>query len=150
MKPAEPSSAPETGHAVRAAALACAPVINDEVAVEQLESGDLLLTYPVVLRPWLERLFRRLGRGQRHRQRQLLRRKVQLDALGTQVWELIDGRRSVGEIVTAFGEAHKLPHREAELSVTTFLRMLGKRGLVAMRAPAVDAVGHTDSVSKIP
>jgi hypothetical protein len=148
MKPVEPSSAPVTGHAARAAALACAPVINAEVAVEQLESGDLLLTYPVVLRPWLERLFRRLGRGQR--QHQLLRRKVQLDALGTQVWELIDGRRSVGEIVTAFGEAHKLPHREAELSVTTCLRMLGKRGLVAVRAPAVDAVGHTDSVSKIP
>jgi hypothetical protein len=133
MKPNETPSTSD--HDARVSALACCPVKNTEVVVAQLESGDLLLTYPVVVRPWLERLFRRLGRGERPP----LRRKVQLDALGTQVWGLIDGRRSVGEIVAVFGEAHKLPHREAELSVTTFLRMLGKRGLVGMRAAEFDA-----------
>jgi len=95
-----------------------------------MENGDMILTYPVVVHPWLDRLFKRLGRGPRPPQR----RKVQLDALGTQVWGWIDGNRSVDEIVTVFGAAHQLPRREAELSVTAFLRMLGKRGLVGMRA----------------
>ena len=96
-----------------------------------MESGELLLTYPVVVRPWLDRLFGRLVR----KSAQPLRRKVQLDALGTQVWGWIDGVRTVGEIVAAFGEAHKLPTREAELSVTAFVRMLGKRGLIGLKEP---------------
>ena len=135
MKPVEPPSTSEAGHEARVAALACRPVKNDAVTVAQLESGELILTYPVAVRPWLERLFRRLGRGAQ----EPLRRKVQLDVLGTQVWGLIDGRRSVGEIVVAFGEAQRLPQREAELSVTAFLRMLGKRGLVGIRASESDA-----------
>lgn len=137
MKPVEPPSASETGHAARATALACRPVKNDAVITEQLEGGDLILSYPVAIRPWLERLLRRLGRGAQAPPR----RKVQLDALGTQVWGLIDGRRSVGEIVLAFSEAQRLPHREAELSVTAFMRMLGKRGLIGIRTPESDAPG---------
>jgi hypothetical protein len=106
-------------------------VKNVGVEVQEMESGDLILTYPVVVRPWLDRLMGRLGR----KSTEPLRRKVQLDALGTQVWGWIDGVRTVGEIVAAFGEAHKLPRREAELSVTAFVRMLGKRGLIGLREP---------------
>lgn len=115
----------------RGVALACRPVKNLGVEAQRMESGDLILTYPVVVRPWLDRLLGRLGR----KSPQPLRRKVQLDALGTQVWGWIDGVRTVGEIVAAFGEAHKLPQREAELSVTAFVRMLGKRGLIGLRGP---------------
>ncbi|MEJ2638888.1 MAG: PqqD family protein [Desulfosarcinaceae bacterium] len=102
-----------------------------DVEAEPLENGDLILTYRVAVRPWLDRLLRRLGRGAQPP----LRRKVQLDTLGTQVWQWIDGERSVDEIVRAFSKAHRLSHREAELSVTAFLRMLGKRGLIGMREP---------------
>lgn len=126
------SKGPSVGEsAARAAAMACRPVIHAGVEAQPLEDGDLLLTYGVAVRPWLGRLLRRLGRGAR----QPLRRKVQLDVLGAQVWGWIDGERSVEEIVRAFREAHKVSHREAELSVTAFLRMLGKRGLIGMREP---------------
>lgn len=117
--------------ATRSAALAYRPVKNVAVEVQQMESGDLILSYPVVVRPWLDRLLGRLGR----KPSEPLRRKVQLDALGTQVWGWIDGARTVGEIVAAFGEAQKLPRREAELSVTAFVRMLGKRGLIGLQEP---------------
>jgi hypothetical protein len=126
MKPSETASA-------RTAALDCRPIKHRDVEAQSLENGDLLLTYPVALRPWLSRLHKRLG----SRPQTPKRRKVQLDALGTQVWEWIDGERSVGDIVRAFSEAHHLSNREAELSVTAFLRMLGKRGLIAMREPEV-------------
>ncbi len=115
----------------RVAALACIPMKHAGVAAETLESGELVLIYPIVMRPWLDRLLRRFGRDALSDQK----RKIQLDTLGTQVWGWIDGERSVGDIVARFGEFHKLPQREAELSVTTFLRMLGKRGLIGLREP---------------
>jgi hypothetical protein len=111
--------------------MACRPVKHEGVEAEPQENGDLLLTYLVTVRPWLNRMLQRLGRGGQAP----VRRKVQLDALGTQVWEWIDGERSVDDLVKAFSKAHQLPHREAELSVTAFLRMLGKRGLIGMREP---------------
>ena len=113
----------------RSAALACRPVKNLGVEVQEMEDGDLILSYPVVVRPWLDRLLGRLGR----KPREPLRRKVQLDGLGVQVWGWIDGDRTVAEIVAAFAKAQKLPRREAELSVTAFVRMLGKRGLIGLR-----------------
>jgi hypothetical protein len=121
----------EDSTAALTAAMACRPVKHEHVEAQPLESGELLLTYQVAVRPWLGRLLRRLGRGDPPPPR----RKVQLDTLGTQVWGWIDGERSVKEIVKAFSEAHQLSHREAELSVTAFLRMLGKRGLIGMREP---------------
>jgi hypothetical protein len=46
---------------------------------------------------------------------------------------MIDGKRTVWDIVAAFAEAHQLEIREAEMAVTQFLRDLGKRGLIGMQ-----------------
>lgn len=113
---------------VRAEALAAIPVINTGVSVEYLESGELLLTYSATLRPWLSALVKRLGQTP-----QLSRRKLQLDSLGAWVWKSLDGNRTVGQIITEFAQAHRLHQREAEISVTQFLRDLGQRGLIGMR-----------------
>ena len=59
-------------------------------------------------------------------------RKLELDALGTAVWDLIDGRQSVRALVARFAKQHRLQHRDAEVSVTNFLRELGRRGLIGM------------------
>jgi hypothetical protein len=58
--------------------------------------------------------------------------KLQLDALGTAVWDMIDGERSLRRIVAAFAAAHQLEAREAEIAVTQFVRELGRRGLVGL------------------
>ncbi len=113
----------------RAAALAAIPVINTAVRVDLLENGELLIRYPVTVRPWLLRLARVIGKVS-----QPVDRKVQLDALGTAVWHLVDGRRSVTQIIEKFSEIYKLHPREAEVSVTQFLRSLGQRGLIGMQS----------------
>jgi hypothetical protein len=64
-----------------------------------------------------------------------MEKRIQLDRLGAHVWSLIDGARTVREITAAFAEAHGLDVREAEASVTQFLRSLGKKGLVGLREP---------------
>ncbi len=112
----------------RAAALAAIPVINTAVRVELLKNGELLIHYPATVRPWLLKLARVIGKVP-----QPIDRKVQLDVLGTAVWCSVDGRRSVAQIIEKFAKNHKLHPKEAEVSVTQFLRSLGQRGLIGLQ-----------------
>ena len=110
-------------------ALARVPVRNPAVRESRLASGVVQLTYPQQLRPFMAALMRRIG-GVQDRP---MERKLELDTLGTQVWDLVNGRRSVSGLVHAFAASHQLPSREAEVAVTQFLRELGKRGLIGLK-----------------
>jgi hypothetical protein len=109
-------------------ALQCKAVKNIQVSEERLETGEALLSYPVAPRPWIAGLAGRLGIQQVSSPKRL-----QLDTLGTAVWDMIDGRRTVSQIIQVFAEKYRLYPREAEVSVTRFLRELGKRGLIGLR-----------------
>ncbi|NIS59196.1 MAG: PqqD family peptide modification chaperone [Proteobacteria bacterium] len=113
----------------RAAALKSTPVKNAEVKEERLETGEVLLTYPVTIRPWIASLTRRFGGSVDTVQS----RKLQLDQLGTAVWDLMDGRRSVRRVIQGFAGKYQLHIKEAEVAVTRFLRALGKRGLIGLK-----------------
>jgi hypothetical protein len=116
-------------HFSRAAALNCRPAKSLQITELRLETGDVLLEYPLTVRPWLAAVARRLGRS-----RDIVQtKKLQLDAMGTAVWDLVDGNRSVRRIIEIFAETHRLDNREAEVSVTGFIRELGKRGLLGLR-----------------
>ncbi len=118
-----------TGGLTRQEALNCIPVRNPEAAEQWLDSGEVVLTYPVALRPWLAGLTRRLG-GEADGRRV---KRLQLDHLGAAVWKLIDGRLNVAGLTEAFAGEYQLHPLEAEASVSAFLRELGRRGLVALR-----------------
>lgn len=113
----------------RAQALESTPVKNNDVTVTRLESGDVLLTYPVEMRPWIAGMAKWLGRSADPVQE----KKVQLDLLGTSVWDQVDGKRSIREIIKKFVRKHQLHPKEAEVAVTQFLRSLGKRGLIGIK-----------------
>jgi hypothetical protein len=112
----------------RSEALECIPYKNREVVATSQANGDILLAYPITWRPWVASLYRRLG-GADQTPRM---KKIQLDALGTQVWHLMNGQRSVRQIVREFSKTHRLPPQEAETAVTRFLQDLGRRGLVGL------------------
>ncbi len=109
-------------------ALACVPVRNPEAGENRTDEG-ILLSYPVEVKPWFQGIFRHVA----GRESGIIVRKLQLDAMGSAVWEMIDNRRSVREIAELFAEEHGLGRREAEIPVSAFLRELGRRGLVALR-----------------
>jgi hypothetical protein len=119
----------KSGLPSREDALECTPIKNDGVEESRLENGELQLSYPVTSRPWLAGLARRLGR----KPYETYLKKLQLDALGTEVWELMDGGTRVRDVIRLFAARHRLQQREAELAVTRFLRELGKRGLIGLR-----------------
>ena len=113
----------------RAEALNSKPVKNSDVQEIHLESGDIQLTYPIRVRPWASALLNRL----RGTSRNIQKKKLELDALGTAVWDLIDGERSVKQVIKQFSEQHRLHRREAEVAVTQFLLELGRRGLIGLK-----------------
>ena len=62
-------------------------------------------------------------------------RRIELDEVGTAVWNMLDGRRSVREVIERFSEEFGVNRREAEVSVLDFLKSLMGRGLLSMQVP---------------
>jgi len=113
----------------RAAALKCRPAKSLHITESRLETGEVFLEYPLTVRPWLAAVAKRLGKS-----RDVVQiKKLQLDAMGTAVWDLVDGHRSVRRIVQIFAETHRLDNKEAEVAVTSFIRELGQRGLLGLQ-----------------
>lgn len=109
-------------------ALASVPVKNGEIEEHTVGEGSLILIYQVQYRPMFQKIRRLVARGDSKG----FTRKVELDLLGVEVWRLIDGKNDVRTIVQRFARTHTLDMREAEVSVTLFLRSLGKKGLIGM------------------
>jgi hypothetical protein len=121
---------PVAGHMSRAKALAYKPVKSRHTSETRLETGEVVLEYPLTVRPLIAAVAKRLGRSQDLVQQI---KKLQLDVLGTSVWDMVDGSRSVRQIIQIFAETHRLENREAEVSVTRFIRELGQRGLLGLQ-----------------
>lgn len=112
-------------------ALLCIPEKNSLVEERFLDSGDLILSYPAKIKPFfikIHKIFRRTCDTS-------FQRKIQLDALGIDVWSLLDGKKNVKTIVREFAALHTLNYKEAEISVTLFLRLLGEKGLIGIKEP---------------
>lgn len=107
------------------------PIRNDGLATEPTEEGGLRITIERRREWWVRVLSVFLPIPKR--------RPVELDPLGREVWELCDGEHSLREMVKVFEKRHKLSRAEAEWSLRTYLRDLGKRGLVAIAVPSVEA-----------
>lgn len=62
-------------------------------------------------------------------------KRLQLDRVGSGVWELCDGFHDVQSILDYVQRRHKLTRREAEVSVSTYLKILAERRLIGLKAP---------------
>lgn len=89
------------------------------------------MSYPDAVKPWFAGILAKMRKApESHRVR-----KLQLDILGTGVWDLVNGKSTVMEIITIFAGLHQLYRKEAEVSVIQFLRELGRRGIIGMKQP---------------
>lgn len=113
----------------RAEALDRIPVKNIQITEARLETGEIVIRYPVTMRPFFAGVVKRFGGPEV----QIQMKKLQLDELGTSVWDMIDGKFSVRQLVERFAKTHQLEAREAEVSVAQFMRELGRRGLIGLR-----------------
>jgi len=107
----------------REAAMKSRPARLPIVHREELGSGRARITV-LLERPGWTRL---LGGGGQYE------RTFGLDTFGGEVYDACDGRKRVEAIIREFAARHQISLAEAEVSVTTFLRTLMTKGLVAMK-----------------
>jgi hypothetical protein len=99
------------------------PVRNQGLRTERIEGGGLRL-YLERRKEWWARVLALAFPIPRER-------RIELDGVGEEVWDLCDGKHTLREMIGVFQERHKLTRAEAEWSLRTYLRDLGKRNLVA-------------------
>lgn len=113
----------------RQEALQCVPVQNSSIISSTgLESGEVRLEYALPMKPFLQAIYKRFLNNSA-----FPTKKLQLDEMGSTVWKCINGKDSTLTIISHFANHYGITLHEAEISVTTFLVELGKRGLIAMR-----------------
>ena len=108
--------------------LAAIPVRNELVEESRTAKGELRLKAPL-----RETMMKRLFGSQRRE------KSFELDDLGEAVWGDIDGRKSVEGIIMHFAQTQRVNAREAEVSVTAFLKTLMQRNLIALVASKKEA-----------
>jgi len=108
-------------------ALQARPIRNPALKWEELDNGEVQIVLPR-RRDTMGRVLSTLFYVPKSK-------PVSLDVVGARVWTLCDGEHTVSDIVEALMDEHKLHRREAEVSLTEFLRMLGKRNMLAFAVP---------------
>lgn len=108
------------------------PVPNPGLALRQSSDGRIVLVAPRKLtrRPTWQKLMFLVPR-----EKEL---SVELDLMGSFVWNLCDGKHRVRDIILTFAERHQFARREAEVSVLSYLKTLGERGLIGMQMDETD------------
>jgi hypothetical protein len=104
------------------------PAPNQAARVERLPDRSVTLHVKKAEARHRRRPFRRFVTGAPER-------RVMLDRLGTQVWELCDGKRTVESVVDAFAASHGLTFHESRAAVSTYLKMLTRHGVIAVVLP---------------
>jgi hypothetical protein len=66
-------------------------------------------------------------------------KKVELDEIGSDVWQMCDGTHTVDAIAKAVASSYRLNRRQAEVSVTAYLKMLAERQLLALKTAKAPA-----------
>jgi hypothetical protein len=120
---------PAEGGLTREKSLTLIPVKNRFVEATLLDNGLVRLSYPTTVKPWFSGAAKRLGvwNGKP------MTKHLELDEMGTLAWDLINGAHTVKEIIAAFAARYDLQQREAEISMTAYIRELGRRGVIAFR-----------------
>ncbi|MGD0110926.1 MAG: PqqD family protein [Armatimonadota bacterium] len=106
------------------------PLRNQALKTEEIDGGGLRLTIPR-RREWWAKILAVVFPIPKER-------RLELDEAGREVWDLCDGEHTLREMIKVFQDRHKLTRAEAEWSLRTYLRDLGKRNLIfiAIEKPA--------------
>lgn len=110
----------------RAEALSAVPVPAPGVHVHVTEAGLVRIGYTPPMPAWFSRFI--------PSRFPLPTRTLELDAMGTFVWNRIDGSATVHDLARLVAERYSSHPSEAEQAVAAFIRQLGKRGILGLCA----------------
>ncbi|MCW4020516.1 MAG: PqqD family protein [Candidatus Bathyarchaeota archaeon] len=127
----------EEGQAViRSEFLKIRPVRNPNLKSEKDETGKITLIIS------LEKPEEETERRRKRRKGIFSRmapapteKRIQLDMVGSIVWELCDGERTAKDIIERLHKEYKVLPSEAEISLNAYFNQLSKRGLLGFILP---------------
>ena len=105
--------------------LAAVPFQNEAADVRTAPQGTMLVSVPLKKPRWLVPPLTYILPFSSER-------RVELDEIGSEVFQMCDGEKTVESIIEKFAENHKLSFRESQIPVTQFLEQLSQRGLIAI------------------
>ena len=98
------------------------PARNELLEWEKTDSGEARITV-VRQETWKVRMLSRLFYVPRER-------KITLDEVGSEVWQMCDGRTTVAQMIDTLRGKYKLDRKEAEVSLLSYLKTLGQKRFV--------------------
>lgn len=105
--------------------LAVVPVLPPALDIRRDERGNAHLRLPVRLTGWRKKMADRFGLDPS--------RKVELDEYGTLFCGMVDGRRTIRDIVDGMASKLKRDRREMERSVMLFTKSLMTKNMIALQ-----------------
>ena len=101
------------------------PVRNANLNYGEREDGTVVLRVPLEARGGVYRLLGKVTQSQADKE-------VELEEIGSFVWNLCDGKHSCEGIASKLKDKYKLTKPEAEASLISFLETLSRRGYVSL------------------
>lgn len=112
------------------------PMINTSAEVSNTEIGTVLIRIPFKKPRYLVPPLTWIFPVSSHR-------RLALDTIGTFVFRLCDGKRTIEQIIEKFAWQYKLTFHEARVPVLHFLQQLTERGAIAI-------VGKSANTTSLP
>ncbi|MEC8645894.1 MAG: PqqD family protein [Candidatus Latescibacterota bacterium] len=98
------------------------PTRNDSLDWEKNDEGEVQISV-VRQDTWKVRLLSKLFYIPK-------KRKITLDEVGTEVWQMCNGRNTVGDMIEQLSETYQLNRKEAEVSLLQYLKTLGEKRFI--------------------
>jgi hypothetical protein len=125
------------------------PVRNPQLKWDRNEEGNVRIFVP------LKKSKKEDKRRKKKRQGPLSRilatpkeKRVQLDTIGSIVWDACDGKRTMKDIFEHLYKKYKMLPSEAEVSLNAYFNQLTERGLVGFIAPEKTRARFEEAVKK--
>ena len=115
----------------REAMLNSRPARNDLLKWDKTESGEVRITVTRI-DSWKVRLLSKLFYVPR-------KRTITLDEVGTDIWQMCNGRTSVAQMIEELRVKYKLDRKEAEVSLLQYLKTLGQKRFVGFVLEGVES-----------
>jgi hypothetical protein len=111
------------GRPTIATQMAAVPIRNERLRVLEDATG-VSLTRDVVYKAWMKPFVRFL--------RMPPSRTLRLEGIGWEVWKRLDGKTSIGDIVSTFAQERKLSYHESRALLMNYFRSLVERGVIVI------------------
>jgi hypothetical protein len=103
------------------------PHRNEDARSEAMSDGGLFITFRVRVSAFRRAPFKWVAKDRPFRYQR------QLDAVGRELWEMMDGRTRMEPIIERFADHHRISFHESRLAIMAFIKSLNSVGAITLQ-----------------